>query len=70
MSDGPGRYDDIATIARSMTNAEGVILFIWNGNRGQGFEVQFFDPVLLRKVPEILRDMADQIEEDTKNGEV
>jgi hypothetical protein len=66
MALGPGKYDDVATMAREMTKAEGVIVMVWNGNKGYGFSAQFSDPILLRRVPDILRDVADQMENDVK----
>jgi hypothetical protein len=59
---GPGKYDDEATIVMERTKAEGVIVIIWNGKDGAGFSAQFSNPVLMMHIPEMLRNIADQIE--------
>jgi hypothetical protein len=66
MATGPGKYDDIATMAMNITQAEGVIVIVLNGNKGYGFSAQFDDPVLMRNVPGMLRSIADQIDADSK----
>lgn len=58
---GPGKYDAECTAAREAAKAEGLILFVINGDRGSGFSVQAPPDVVLR-LPGILRDMAGQIE--------
>jgi hypothetical protein len=70
MAVGPGVYDHLATLCREISQAEGVILIIWNGNQGQGFSAQFADPILMRNVPTMLRDVAAQIDEDTRNVKI
>jgi hypothetical protein len=62
MALGPGKYDDIATEVRQKTGTEGVIVFVINGSRGNGFSAQL--PLdLTLTLPTILRDMARQIED-------
>jgi hypothetical protein len=61
---GPGKYDDVATDVRTKTQAEGVIVLVINGNRGGGFSAQL-TPAMTFAMPQILRDMADQIETTT-----
>ena len=63
MTTGPGRYYEIATRVRDETQARAVILAIFGGARGDGFEVQSA-PALLASLPTILRTMADEIERD------
>lgn len=58
---GPGKYDDLCTYVREQAKAEGAIVIVYNGLRGNGFEVQATLPLTLR-LPEMLRTMADQIE--------
>lgn len=58
---GPGKYDAIATQARTDAKAAGVILIVFGGEHGQGFSAQL-TPEILITVPEILRDVARQIE--------
>jgi hypothetical protein len=68
MAMGPGKYDDVATMARKMSNALGVIVVILGGNKGNGFSLQAIhqNETFLKNVPKILREMADQIENDVK----
>jgi hypothetical protein len=42
-----------------------VILMIFGGSEGQGFSCQL-SPILTHMVPHILREVADQLEEDMK----
>jgi len=65
MANGPGRYDDLCTEIREKAEAEGVILLIFNGKHGQGFCCQLPMPHTLM-VPHLLREVADQIEEEMK----
>jgi hypothetical protein len=68
MAMGPGKYDDVATMARIASQARGgVIVIVLGGVRGSGFSVQSEDPETMNKLPELLRTMADQIEQDLKN---
>jgi len=62
MALGPGKYDDLATEVRKQTRAEGVIVLVFNGTKGSGFSAQL-SPDLTLKIPEILRDIATQIDE-------
>jgi hypothetical protein len=65
MAEGPGKYDDVATIARVATKAKGIIIIVLGGELGNGFSVQMEAPDL-EIMPGILRDLADQIEKDMK----
>jgi hypothetical protein len=69
MAMGPGKYVDLATAARLSAEAEGVILLIFGGRLGEGFEVQATLPLTLR-LPEILRTIADQIEAMHSRGKL
>ena len=60
-TNGPGKYDPEATVARHSAQAAGVVLIVFDGKHGHGFSAQLPGPLLLR-VPAILRDMADQID--------
>lgn len=66
MAAGPGRYNTIATRARKDAGAEGVILVVLGGARGQGFEAQL-PPHLQTKIPELLRWVADEIEKGERS---
>jgi hypothetical protein len=60
---GPGKYDDLATMVREQAKARGVIVVIFDGDKGQGFSVQA-DLTITLALPNILRMIADQIEQD------
>ena len=64
MAVGPGKYDDICTLVRESTNAECVVLLIYNGNKGSGFSVQLVKPEALIDLPHVLRNLANQLELD------
>jgi hypothetical protein len=68
MTTGPGRYDDICTVARESAQARAAIVLIFEGNRGNGFSMQVEGTPnmrrMLRDLPAILRGMADEIETD------
>jgi hypothetical protein len=66
MARGPGKYDDVATMALRETRASGVIVIVVGGDRGSGFSVQAVEGVAL-DLPQILRTMADQIEKDVQS---
>jgi hypothetical protein len=69
MALGPGKYDD-ATYVRERHGAVGVILLVWGGERGEGFEVQAAnaDPAaaaeFMARVPEFLEEIAATIRKD------
>jgi hypothetical protein len=64
---GPGKYDADCTEIRERTKAEGVLLAVFGGEKGSGFSVQApFE--LTVGLPEILRDLARQIEESFEQG--
>lgn len=60
---GPGKYDEVATVARKLSGARGVIVVVFEGEEGNGFSAQLPSD-LVDKVPSALRQMADQIEAD------
>jgi hypothetical protein len=60
---GPGKYDDIATDVRERTKAKGVIVIVFDGDRGTGFSMQA-DLVTTLVVPDILDSVAMQIRRD------
>ena len=63
MALGPGKYDDLCTEVREKAEAEGVILIVFNGNKGQGLSCQLPLKHTLA-VSHILRDLVDLIEKD------
>lgn len=64
MARGPGRYDDLATLVRERAAAAGVVVIVLQGRYGEGFSVQTLDPTLVSALPNVLRNVADQIEAD------
>jgi hypothetical protein len=69
MALGPGKYDDLATIVRERTAAQGVIVIVLGGSRGSGFSVQVEGADISAKLPAMLRNVADGIEQDVaKSG--
>jgi hypothetical protein len=59
---GPGRYNAAAERARRHAEAAGVVLIVYKGKHGDGFEVHL-PPEALGRMPYVLRQVADQIEQ-------
>jgi hypothetical protein len=60
---GPGKYDDLCTLVREKAEADGVVVLVFDGNKGSGFSVQ--GPVsLTTTLARLLRNMADEIDRD------
>lgn len=62
MAFGPGKYDEAVTTLREILGARGVLLLVVDGVHGSGFSAQL-PPDLTLSLPEILRDIADQIDQ-------
>lgn len=72
---GPGKYDKLAEMCLSTTNAEAVVVIVFNGNRGSGmsakvklgadFEIAIRNMQVVADLPKVLRHVADSIERDT-----
>lgn len=62
MALGPGKYDPECTELREQTKAQGVILMVFGGTKGDGFSCQA-SPELTLALPRILRCIASDIEE-------
>ena len=60
---GPGKYDDVTTLVREQTQAQGVIVIVISGQHGSGFSVQAPLGVQIA-LPTLLRSLAAQIESD------
>lgn len=58
----PGKYDAECATVQLTTDAHTVILVVVGGDRGDGFSVVSRDPDAGKKLPHMLRNMADQIE--------
>lgn len=64
MAQGPGKYDDLATICMELTGAELVMVVVAGGQRGSGFSMQARGPEDARLLAAVLRQIAEQIERD------
>lgn len=58
---GPGKYNSMCDKVREDLNAEGVILIVYGGVLGDGFEAQL-PAAIAHNMPRVLRQVADQIE--------
>lgn len=67
---GGGRYDSECEGLVHMLNAQGVILCVLGGVKGNGFSLAFEEISSLRAVPNLLRQMADSVELDLANGQL
>lgn len=64
---GGGRYDRECTAALLSTKADGVILIVLNGDRGNGFSAQL--PLThVSDLPTVLRQVADEIQADVRKS--
>ena len=64
---GPGVYDHLATVVRERAHANGVVLIVLEGSKGNGFSVQATVDMTLT-LPSILRTVADEIEQSFGRG--
>jgi len=62
---GPGKYDDLTTLVMERTKADGAILIVIGGALGHGFSVQA-DARTALNLPKLLRQIADDIEQDAR----
>lgn len=63
---GPGKYDKQCTIVRESTDAEAVIVIVFSGNKGHGFSCQTRGVDIVAQLPDLLRSIAGQMEDDIK----
>ena len=63
MNEHPGRYDDLATYCREQAKAIGVIVMVFDGEKGSGFSVQIPEG-LMPVIPDVLDEIASQIRKD------
>jgi len=67
MPHGPGKYG--ANAEKLLEQFGGTLCaVIMNGDKGWGFDVATSDPLLLRELPAMLREMADSIDQDVWHG--
>lgn len=69
MIDGPGKYDELCTMVRTLADAKLALVLVLGGSRGEGFSVQMQvepseRPEALRALAQILREVASQIDAD------
>jgi len=67
MPHGPGKYDALATHVREQSDAEGVVVIVLGGNKGNGFSVQTTRPLSPAVLAAILRAAAMDIENSDNN---
>lgn len=65
MPKGGGKYGDLALAVRGATGADAVVLIVIKGAKGSGFSVAGTEDITPR-LPPLLREMAQQIENDTR----
>lgn len=68
MAAGPGKYDGICTKARQEADADAIVLIVANGRYGNGMSVQVVDPSYLETLPDVLRQVAANIEREKLNA--
>lgn len=66
---GGGKYVSECILVRDRTEASGVIVIVFDGKEGNGFSCAATLNVQLQ-IPEILRTLADNIEEYHKSGKL
>lgn len=73
MAFGPGKYDDEVTELRERLQADGIILLVINGCRGEGFSAQLPGLAtvegayeMLMRQASTLRSIADQCQADAR----
>jgi hypothetical protein len=59
---GPGKYDTETTALRVATGGHTVVVIVFGGRLGEGFEVQSTSPTFTAELPALLRRVADSID--------
>ena len=62
---GAGKYADLTRLIRKRAKAKGVMVIIVGGYAGHGFSLEM-DHQDTKRAPEMLRDVARQIEDDLR----
>ncbi len=65
---GKGKYDDLCTYVRETAKAKSALILVFGGKEGDGFSAQVTGE-FIAKIPKILRDTAQQIEDSFKKGQ-
>jgi hypothetical protein len=69
MALGAGKYDELCTDVLKRSGAVGAIVMVIGGDKGSGFSVHApFE--LLASLPDVLRTIAEGIENDSATGDV
>jgi hypothetical protein len=66
MPRGPGKYDDLCTMVREHTGAQGVLIAVIGGDRGDGMSLQAL-PDVTAKLPQLLRRIASDIQDGVED---
>lgn len=64
---GPGAYDNLCTYVREQAKAQGAIVIVLGGEKGQGFSMQA-DAITTLTVPDILERVAKEIRASFRSG--
>jgi len=59
---GPGKYNEACTVARLATEAQVAVLIVLGGKHGSGFSLQADSEDAVALLPDVLRQLADEIE--------
>lgn len=65
MTTGPGKYDEESSRLQEKYQAEGVIVIVVGGSKGEGFSVTGTVEFAM-VMPQMLRYMAEQLENDVR----
>jgi hypothetical protein len=63
MPTGPGKYDKWCLDVLLEVQADATVLIVLNGVLGSGFSVNATSPVLTKRLPDMLRMVANEIEQ-------
>ncbi len=65
-----GKFDDLCQACLMATHSELSVLLLIGGPMGPGFSVTATDPEHVRRIPQLLRSVADDIERQNAEGKV
>ena len=63
-------YDDLATLVRQRADAAGVMVIVIEGRHGSGFSVQANEEITPKAISKLLRQLADEVEQDLQSDKV
>lgn len=67
MALGPGKYDALCTLVRKRAKARGVVVIVFDGDKGSGFSAQC-DALAALALPDVLQKIVDQMRQGEKGG--